>query len=208
MSETAEPNNTNETPPAPKKKRKLLLIIVLFVILLAGGGGGYYFWSQSAVAEGEETAENSGEEEKAEKEEKPKAKKSKAKKAVEEDEDEEDGKKTIFGHALPEDEDVKEVVELPPFIVNLADTDTPRYLRMTVSLGIGDGEGHSGKPDPLFLTRVKNAMLAVLTNKSSTDILTPEGKSKLRKQLLKAAKAASDEPHVEAVYITDFVIQL
>ena len=30
----------------------------------------------------------------------------------------------------------------------------------------------------------------------------------LRKELLKAAQAASEEPHVQAIYITDFIVQL
>ena len=51
-------------------------------------------------------------------------------------------------------------------------------------------------------------MLAVLTTKKSEDVLSVEGKTKLRKELLEAAQAASEEPHVEAIYITDFIVQL
>src|SRR5262245_12210954 len=55
------------------------------------------------------------------------------------------------------DEEVAEVVELLPFIVNLADREEPKYLRMTVSLGISEA---SEKPDPLFTTKIRNAILA------------------------------------------------
>lgn len=78
---------------------------------------------------------------------------------------------------------------------------------MSVSLGVGEG-GESEKPDQLFITRVRNAMLSVLSDKSSEEILSMEGKAKLRKQLLKAAQAAADEPEVQAIYITDFIVQL
>ena len=91
--------------------------------------------------------------------------------------------------------------------MNLADTEQARYLRMSVSLGIGEGEG-SEKPEQLFMTRVRNAMLAVLSDKNSEEILSVEGKTKLRKDLLKAAQAAADEPEVQAIYITDFIVQL
>lgn len=51
-------------------------------------------------------------------------------------------------------------------------------------------------------------MLAVLAQKKSDDVLSAEGKVKLRKELLKAAQAVSTEPEVEAIYITDFIVQL
>ncbi len=51
-------------------------------------------------------------------------------------------------------------------------------------------------------------MLAVLSVKKSDDVLTVDGKSKLRKELLEAAQSASDEGKVEAIYITDFIVQL
>ena len=109
---------------------------------------------------------------------------------------------------LPDDADVTNVIELQPFIINLADTEQARYLRMTVSLGVGGAKDSKEKPDQLFMTRVRNAMLAVLSNKKSEDVLSVEGKAKLRKELLSAAQAAAEEPEVQAVYITDFIVQL
>ena len=104
-----------------------------------------------------------------------------------------------------DDGDVAEVVELLPFIVNLADHDEPRYLRMTISLGISEA---SEKPDPLFTTKVRNAILAVVTTKTSEKILTVEGKTELRKEMLEAAKSAVTKPEVKAIYITDFIVQM
>src|SRR5437868_1894717 len=71
----------------------------------------------------------------------------------------------------PSDSDVKKIIELQPFIVNLADADSARYLRMTVSLGVAS-EDASEKPDQIFTTKVRNAMLAVLTNKRSEEVLS------------------------------------
>ena len=51
-------------------------------------------------------------------------------------------------------------------------------------------------------------MLAVLSDKKSEEILSVEGKTKLRKELLQAAQAASENPEVKAIYITDFIVQL
>lgn len=198
MSETEKENAATNAANQPKKKSgKLFLIIGLVIVLLAGGAGGFYFWSKSSASAAEKA------------ETKSKEKKSSSKKSSDEKEEtksDKSDKSDSLENALPDDEDVKQVVELQPFIVNLADAESARYLRMSVSLGMGETENE--KPDPLFLTRVKNAMLAVLTTKKSDDVLTVEGKTKLRQELLKAAQAASEKPHVEAIYITDFIVQL
>ena len=108
-------------------------------------------------------------------------------------------------HTGGEEQEVAEVVELLPFIVNLADREEPKYLRMTVSLGIGEG---TEKPDPLFTTKVRNAILAVVTTKTADQVLTVEGKTELRKEMLEAAKSCVNKPEVRAIYITDFIVQM
>lgn len=172
--------NTADETKKKKGKGKTIVIIVLLVVLLGGAGGGFYFWRSSVAA----SAKN--------------------KKASAAPEEKSTGEKTTGESS---DSDVKKIIELPPFIVNLADTEDARYLRMTVSLGVG-GDEISEKPDQIFTTKVRNAMLAVLTNKRSDEVLSAEGKTKLRKELLKAAQDASEEPQVKAVYITDLIVQL
>lgn len=191
--------NSPETPTEKKKGgKKFILIGLVLVLLLGGGGAGFYFWRIAGTQAAEGPDKKAGE------------KKASNKKADAESDSENDTKTSkksgAVDSAIPEDEEVKHIVELPPFIVNLADTEQARYLRMTVSLGVAGEE--SEKPDQLFITRVRNAMLAVLSEKSSDQILTAEGKAKLRKELLQAAKAASSEPEVKAIYITDFIVQL
>lgn len=211
MSDTPAPAASTEEGNA-KKKKPLLLIIVAVVVLAVGSGGAFLFLKRGNAAEGE-TAEKD-----------KKADKGKKKAKDEEDEEDEEeaapeeqagtdkeGKATKSKFSvkkldLPDDKEVKKIIELQPFVVNLADKEESRYLRMSVSLGIG--ETKEEKPDPILMTRVRNAMLAVLTTKTADEILTQEGKSILRKELLKAARAAIDEPHIEAIYITDFIVQM
>lgn len=189
----------NETDPAleiavpevvKKKRGKELIIIALVVLILLGGaGGGFFYWRKVSAASQQEQAKKNTE--------KPDPEQKAPKNAGD-----------ALENALPDDHDVKKIVELPPFIVNLADTEQARYLRMTISLGINGGEAANEKPDQLFMTRVRNAILAVVSEKKSGDILSVEGKTKLRKELLTAAQAASEEPKVIAIYITDFIVQL
>ncbi|HEX4949624.1 MAG TPA: flagellar basal body-associated FliL family protein [Blastocatellia bacterium] len=216
MSDTPAPAAAAEEGSA-KKKKPLLLIIIAVVVLALGGGGAFFFLKRGNAAETEEVAE---------KEKKPEKGKKKAKKEEEEEEEEEEepvasahtgtepskegkpakSKFSIKKLDLPDDKDVKKVFELQPFIVNLADREDTRYLRMSVSIGVG--ETKEEKPDPILMTRIRNAMLAVLTTKTADEILTQEGKAILRKELLKAARAAIEEPHIEAIYITDFIVQM
>ena len=187
-----------------KKGGKKLIVIIAIAILLAGAGGGFYYWrttSASAAADtGKKDKKKSQADEQSDDTENPSDEKT--------DKNPSDKPGDPLKNALPNDEDVKKIVELPPFIVNLADTEQARYLRMTVSLGVDGEEGGSEKPDQLFMTRVRNVMLAVLSDKKSDEILSVEGKTKLRKELLQAAQAASEEPKVQAIYITDFIVQL
>jgi len=203
---------------APKKGSKLPLIIGLVAVLLIAGGGSYWFFimrpaAVAAKTKGEKGKAGASKEEGSAKEEG--ASKEKAEPAADEEESDEEpaeekpkaSKSSIKSFKLPDDQEVKKVVELQPFIVNLADKGESYYLRCTVSIGLG-GEGKDEKPDPLFITRVRNAMLAVLTTKTSEEVLTPEGKALLRKELLRAGKAAAKEPKVLAIYITDLIVQL
>ena len=68
------------------------------------------------------------------------------------DKTDDSGSKDALASSLPDDEEVKHIVPLEPFIVNLADEGDPRYLRVSVNLGIGEGEGGEAeeKSDPLF----------------------------------------------------------
>ncbi len=214
MSDTPAPAATTEEG-SKKKKKPMLLIIIAVVVLAVGGGGAFFFLKRGNAAEAET----------AEKEKKSEKGKKKAHNDDEEEEEEEESapeeraatepgkegkpvksKFSIKKLDLPDDKDVKKIIELLPFVVNLADKEDSRYLRMSVSIGVG--ETKEEKPDPILLTRVRNAMLAVLTTKTADEILTPEGKSILRKELLKAARAAVEEPDIEAIYITDFIVQM
>ena len=105
-----------------------------------------------------------------------------------------------------DDSEVKQVVELQPFIVNLSDRNEARYLRMSISLGLA--ETGELKPDPLFTTKVRNAILAIVTTKTSDQILTVEGKDQLRKEMLTAARGAASKPEILSIYITDFIVQM
>lgn len=203
-------SDTSTTAPAegqPKKSKMMVIIIAAVVVLAVGGGGAFFFLKRG------QAAETAGKEKKGSKEGKSKDKSEEEEEPAENAEGEKGheagagkSKFSIKSLDLPDDKDVKHVIELQPFVVNLADKGESHYLRLSVSVGIG--ETKEEKPDALLTTRVRNALLAVLITKTSEEVLTEQGKVVLRKQLLKAARAAVEEPEIEAVYITDFIVQL
>lgn len=202
----AEKSKTSEEEPAPaapvqKKKGKLVWVITLIIGLAAGGGGSYFFLSRNA-AKAKAAAQKS----------KKKEPPSQSEDQQSEDQSGDKDKKGQDNHKadqlaamLPEDEEVKRVIEVPSFVLNLADPEESRFLRLTLSIGVADANGE--KTDPVYLTRVRNAVLAVLMTKSSNDILSVQGKTNLRKELLDAIQAAAKEPPVQAVYITEMLVQ-
>ena len=221
MADTPAPAQTEASAEQPKAKSKLPLIIGAVVLIAALGGGGYWFFvvrAKAAAAKGSEGGREEHAKEEGAKEEK-KSKSARTEKAAEETASDEEvtdeepaseepagGKKKPFKFTPPDDKEVKHVIELQPFIVNLADREGNYYLRLTLSIGVG--ESKEEKADPLFTTRVRNAILAVLTTKTSEDVLTPEGKAALRRELLSATRRAVEEPKVHAIYITDLIVQL
>ena len=177
---TAPNADATQVAPAKKKSRKLILI-ALILILLAGGGGGFYYWRVRAASKALAAKESAGQKD--------------------------SDKHGKTGTADGGDAGVTQVIELQPFIVNLADKNESRYLRMSISLGVAEGDGVS-KADPLFTTKIRNAILATISTRTSEQILTVEGKAELRKEMLIAARAAASAPEVLTIYITDFIIQM
>jgi flagellar protein FliL len=207
-SKETEPEQATEAKP-PKKGGSKLFIILALVIAVAAGGAGSFFYFQRVAKAKTETPKKSKHADDAEadaaSDEDSDTGKDKSKRDDKEKKGDAKEKPDSPVAALPKDTDVKKVIEIQPFILNLADKDENRFLRLGLSLGIGeDGEE---KPDSVFITRVRNAVLAVLMTKSSMEILTPEGKTALRKELLQAVRAVAKEPSVLAIYITELIVQ-
>jgi len=218
MSENSESIEEGQTSGAsPKNKKSKLLIVIVVLLALGAGAAGSYFYLQSASAKtktetskkasDEDEDEDEPDDEASDESDEVKEKESKESKDGQESKDgkESTRKSSLSKLMLPKDKDVKQVIEIQPFILNLADKEDNRFLRLSLSLGIGEEGGE--KPDEVFLARIRNAILAVLMTKTSAEILTPEGKATLRKEILQAARKVTEEPHIIAVYITELIVQ-
>jgi len=98
---------------------------------------------------------------------------------------------------------------LEPFVVNLADQDAARYLRIKVSLMISDKNSIKELTDNSALQlKLRDVILQTLTPKTSHDLMNEEGKKKLRDEIKDKVSGYFKKPKLVDVMFTEFVIQL
>jgi flagellar FliL protein len=181
-----------EEAPKPKGKKKLLIIVTV-VMLLLGGGAAFFLLG---------------------------GKKEEPKKEEEEHVEEVHHYKTA---------------ELEPFIVNLSENN--RFLKTTILLeydpkaleatgehgsggeesgghGSGGGEegggGKGGLPEAMAgrLPMIRDAIIRVLSSKKVEEVLSGDGKEKLKEDLIESCnEAIGIEGAVVGVYFTEFIVQ-
>ena len=183
MSEPKEDEKPEAAVAAPKASSpiaKMLLIVVVALISSAGGGVMSWFLITKTMKV-EAKAE-------AEVESTPASQKAEeVEKAIEK------------GGALP----------LEPFVVNLADADAARYLRIRVSLMVDDKAAIKELTENSALQmKVRDVVLQMLTAKTSHDLMNEEGKAKLREEIHEKITAYFKKPKLVDVMFTEFVIQL
>jgi flagellar FliL protein len=100
-------------------------------------------------------------------------------------------------------------IALDPFVVNLTDTAAPRYLRIKVSLMVDDATKLKELTDNTALQqKLRDVILEALTAKSSGDLITEDGKKKLRSEIQSKISVYFKKPKLVDVMFTEFVIQL
>ena len=101
------------------------------------------------------------------------------------------------------------VLDLDPFVVNLADTDSHRYLRVTITLMIDDKTAIAHLAEnTAVLSKTRDVILQTLSRKRSDEIIDEVGKQDLRAEILAKLAPIYHEPKVVDVMFTEFVIQL
>jgi flagellar protein FliL len=96
------------------------------------------------------------------------------------------------------------VIHLDSFIVNLADQGQITYLRVAIDLGV-DKAPDSKESVPI--ASIRDAIIGVLATRHSEELLTPEGKQKLKQDLIAALNDRVPELGVRDIYFTDFLVQ-
>lgn len=98
------------------------------------------------------------------------------------------------------------VVALDPFIVNLNEEGSSRYLKTTFELELKDIPAQ--KELELGKRRVRDEVLRYLSGLGVADTQGEAGKTKIQSEILaRVDKAMGGEQKVTAVFFTDFVVQ-
>ncbi len=112
------------------------------------------------------------------------------------------------GEAAKEDDTERGIVKLEPFVVNLADVGTSRYLRVTLELLVKDAEvADELEKNRVALTQARSAILELLTTQKSSELVKTEGKAALRQAIKDAVSHAVNHLEVIDVLFSDFVVQ-
>jgi flagellar FliL protein len=97
------------------------------------------------------------------------------------------------------------LLPLEPFIANLADVDGKRYLTATLQAEFFDARVPHEFEARLPL--VRDLLLTLFTSKLFAEVRTPEGKARLREEIVTRMNRALGRDLVKAVYFTEFIVQ-
>lgn len=119
----------------------------------------------------------------------------------------------VFGYLLLSDDPApaktehaeKALMPLEPFLVNLADKDARRYLKVKIDLEVDNEK--AAKDLEKSLPRIRDQLIFLLSSKSYPDIATPEGKHQLKKEIVARLQAIPAGKKISAAYFTEFVAQ-
>ena len=109
------------------------------------------------------------------------------------------------------EEEVTEVIQLPPLVIHLADSSGLHYLRVGLSFGVFNPEvGGALMEEQFFMPKLKDYLLSAIGQKTALEIASPAGRESLKQEILEGANqllppAAGAE--ILEVYVTEFIVQ-
>ena len=91
------------------------------------------------------------------------------------------------------------------FLVNLADKDVLRYVK--VVLGVSTRDQKVIDEIKKRMVEVRDAIILVISSRNSEELLKPEGKEKLKRDIRETLNGLLSSGEVEEIYFVDFVMQ-
>jgi len=98
------------------------------------------------------------------------------------------------------------VIAMDTFIVNLADPGANRYLRITMDLEV-TGDKKPEEEITRKTSQLRDAILMILPTKKFSEIVSTEGKTALRDELIGALNSLLSTAKISRIYFKEFVIQ-
>lgn len=94
-------------------------------------------------------------------------------------------------------------VQLEPFILNLADPEGDRFLRVSLSVVF---DGHV-VPSAADQVRLRDRILTILSSKTAEEVTSFEGKEALRRELEESIARTFAGSEVDDLFFTEFLVQ-
>jgi flagellar FliL protein len=100
------------------------------------------------------------------------------------------------------------MVEMEPFVVNLADSGGQRFVRVSMRLLTYDEDQAAEiKEDAVAKTKLRSSLLDLLSMQTADVLVTPDGKTALKKAIAERASHAVHELKVTDVLFVEFIVQ-
>lgn len=100
---------------------------------------------------------------------------------------------------------VGEMLTLNEFVVNLADPKGKRYLKCKISLEMESVEAKERVAK--IAPKLRDIVIMLLTSLAFEEVMTPEGKIRIRNELLERFNQAARPDRIRNLYFSDFVVQ-
>ena len=101
--------------------------------------------------------------------------------------------------------ELKVMVPIRPFVVNLARSKGKRFLKVTLTMELNSPEVNADVNQNM--SKIVDSILLLLSSKSFDDVYTVQGKFKLKDEITTRVNRFLLSGHVKDVYYTEFVIQ-
>jgi flagellar FliL protein len=96
------------------------------------------------------------------------------------------------------------IVALDSFVVNLAEENAQRYLKVSMKVEFFHEVPQSFHPRR---PQVRDLVLTLLSSKTVDDVRTAEGKQQLRDEIIARVNRVLKDDFVKAVYFAEFIVQ-
>jgi flagellar FliL protein len=99
------------------------------------------------------------------------------------------------------------ILHLEDFVVNLADSDTHAYVRLGLDLGQFELPKGGKETGPNPVPAIRDTVLSVVSGYKAEELLSSEGKVRLKRELLGTLQRRVPDAHLGEVYFTEFLVQ-
>ncbi len=120
-------------------------------------------------------------------------------------EKDEEGKHAKVSHGEEHAEEPGPVMELDPFLLNLADRDEIRFLKVSIKLELDRPEEKTDFQNKV--PAIRDALLVLLSSKESQLLRTVNGKRRIREEIMTRVNGVMNKGKISNVFFTDFIIQ-